>query len=166
MKLKYILASFIAAAAVLTGCVKEEPVSVLAGLTVSNDYVTLAAEEGSSVTISVNGVESWTATVSDSKADWLTVSPASGSAGQEVSLTFTATESKAARSTDVYITMGGKTKIIKVNQSAPKGVEVPMATCQDVINGPDGNYKVRGTVTRIANTSYGNWYLADDTAEI
>ena len=85
MKLKYILASFIAAAAVLTGCVKEEPVSVLAGLTVSNDYVTLAAEEGSSVTISVNGVESWTATVSDSKADWLTVSPASGSAGQEVS---------------------------------------------------------------------------------
>jgi hypothetical protein len=166
MKLKYIIATFIAAAAVLTGCEKENPVSVLEGLTVSNDYITIGAAENSSVSVTVNGVDAWTASVADAKATWLSVSPAAGAAGQDVKLTFTAAESKSARSTEVHIKMGDKTKIIKVNQEAPAGVEVPMATCKDVINGPDVTYKVRGTVTRIANTSYGNWYLADDTGEI
>ena len=166
MKLKYIIASFIAAASVLAGCVKEDPVSTLEGLSVSNDYVTLAADEGASLSISVNAEESWTASVPDSKATWLSVSPASGSAGQNVSMTFTATASTAARSTEVHIAMGGKTKIVKVNQEAPAGVEVPLATCKEVLEGPEVTYKVRGTCTRVVNTSYGNWYLADETGEV
>lgn len=166
MKLKYIIASFIAAASVLAGCVKEEPVSTLEGLSVSNDYVTLAADEGASLSISVNAEESWTASVPDSKATWLSVSPASGSAGQNVSMTFTATASTAARSTEVHISMGGKTKIVKVNQAAPAGVEVPLATCKEVLEGPEVTYKVRGTCTRVVNTNYGNWYLADETGEV
>lgn len=166
MKLKYIIASFIAAASVLAGCVKEEPVSTLEGLSVSNDYVTLAADEGASLSISVNAEESWTASVPDSKATWLSVSPASGSAGQNVSMTFTATASTAARSTEVHIAMGGKTKIVKVNQAAPAGVEVPLATCKEVLEGPEVTYKVRGTCTRVVNTNYGNWYLADETGEV
>jgi len=166
MKLKYIIASFIAAASVLAGCVKEDPVSTLEGLSVSNDYVTLAADEGASLSISVSAEESWTASVPDSKATWLSVSPASGSAGQNVSMTFTATASTAARSTEVHISMGGKTKIVKVNQEAPAGVEVPLATCKEVLEGPEVTYKVRGTCTRVVNTSYGNWYLADETGEI
>jgi len=166
MKLKYIIASFIAAASVLAGCVKEDPVSTLEGLSVSNDYVTLAADEGASLSISVNAEESWTASVPDSKATWLSVSPASGSAGQNVSMTFTATASTAARSTEVHISMGGKTKIVKVNQAAPAGVEVPLATCKEVLEGPEVTYKVRGTCTRVVNTNYGNWYLADETGEV
>ena len=166
MKLKYIIASFIAAASVLAGCVKEDPVSTLEGLSVSNDYVTLAADEGASLSISVSAEESWTASVPDSKATWLSVSPASGSAGQNVSMTFTATASTAARSTEVHISMGGKTKIVKVNQEAPAGVEVPLATCKEVLEGPEVTYKVRGTCTRVVNTSYGNWYLADETGEV
>ena len=163
MKLKFTFASFIAAAAVLVGCVKENPISSLQGLTVSNDYITLASDENSSVSVTVNGEESWTAST---KADWLTLSPANGAAGQNVTLTFTAAASKAARSTEVNIVMGGKTKIIKVNQAAPQGVEVPLATCKDVIDGPDVTYKVRGTVASVANTSYGNWYLEDETGKI
>ena len=166
MKLKYILASFIAAAAVLTGCVQEQPYSTLTGLTVSNDYVTLAADDGASLSVTVKGDESWTASVADSKATWLSLSPASGSAGQDVTLTFTAEASKSARSTEVHIQMGSKTKIIKVNQAAPQGVEVPLATCKDVIDGPDVTYKVRGTCVSVANTSYGNWYLEDETGKI
>lgn len=166
MKLKYIIASFIAAASVLAGCVKEDPVSTLEGLSVSNDYVTLAADEGASLSISVSAEESWTASVPDSKATWLSVSPASGSAGQNVSMTFTATASTAARSTEVHISMGGKTKIVKVNQEAPAGVEVPLATCKEVLEGPEVTYKVRGTCTRVVNTNYGNWYLADETGEV
>ena len=166
MKLKYILASFIAAAAVLTGCVKEEPVSVLEGLTVSNDYVTLASDAGSSVSITVNGVDSWTATVGTTKSEWLSLGNASGSAGQDVSLTLTAVSaSSAARAAEVHIAMGGKTKIIVVMQAAPKGVEVPPSTVKEILEGPDKTYKVTGTVTKITNTHYGNWYINDGTVE-
>ena len=45
--------------------------------------------------------------------------------------------------------------------------EVKVATCAEVIAGEDGTtYKVRGEVSSIANTAYGNWYLKDETGEI
>jgi len=167
MKFKYILASLVAAAAMLVGCTEEmEPVAKFEGLTVSNDNVTIEAAEGSSATITVTGDEDWTAAVADEKADWLTISPASGAAGQEVTVTFTATASTAARNVNVNITVGSKTKIISVSQKAPEGVEVAPSTCAEVIAGENITYKVVGTVTSIVNTSYGNWYLADDTGEI
>lgn len=41
------------------------------------------------------------------------------------------------------------------------------ATCAEVIDGPDGTvYRVKGVVTSIVNTTYGNWYLDDGTGEI
>lgn len=46
----------------------------------------------------------------------------------------------------------------------PASVE---STCAEVIAGPVGKiYHVTGTVTRILNTKYGNWFLADETGEI
>ena len=162
MKLKYILASFVAAAALMVGCTVEEPVSQLSGLEVSNDYVTVAADAQSSATITVTADEAWSATASDS---WFSISPSNGSAGQS-SLTITATEASAARSGEVHIKMGSKTKIISFNQSAPAGVEVPPSTCAEVIAGENITYKVVGTVTKIVNDQYGNWYLVDDTGEI
>lgn len=162
MKLKYILASFVAAATLMVGCTVEEPVSQLCGLEVSNDYVTVAADAQSSATITVTADEAWSATASDS---WFSVSPSNGSAGQS-SLTITASEASSARSGEVHIKMGSKTKIISFNQSAPAGVEVPPSTCAEVIAGENITYKVVGTVTKIANDQYGNWYLADDTGEI
>ena len=162
MKLKYILASLVAAAALMVGCTVEEPVAQLAGLEVSNDYITVAADAQSSATITVNADESWSAVPN---ADWISVSPSSGSAGQG-SLTISASGASAARSGEVHIKMGSKTKIISVNQSAPAGVEVPPSTCAEVIAGENITYKVVGTVTKILNDQYGNWYLADDTGEI
>ncbi|MBR7004549.1 MAG: BACON domain-containing protein [Bacteroidales bacterium] len=162
MKLKYILASFVAAATLMVGCTVEEPVSQLSGLEVSNDYVTVSADAQSSATITVTADEAWSATASDS---WFSISPSNGSAGQS-SLTITASEASSARSGEVHIKMGSKTKIISFNQSAPAGVEVPPSTCAEVIAGENITYKVVGTVTKIANDQYGNWYLADDTGEI
>ena len=164
MKLKYIIASFVAAVATLTGCTQLQPVSELQGLTVSNDYFTLDSEEGSVNVVTISGEEDWSISY---KAEWLSVTPMSGVAGQDVDVTFQAVSaSSAARKVEVTVKMGGKTKIINVNQAAPEGVEVPLATCKEVIDGGDGTYKVRGTVTSIVNTSYGNWYLADATGEI
>lgn len=165
MKLRYIIAPLVAALAMVAGCAPElEPVQLLKGLEVSNDYFTLATEAGSTATITVTGEEAWAINYD---ADWLSATPASGAAGQTVTVAFTTTsDSKAARKAEVKIVMGNKTKIINVNQAAPAGVEVPLSTCADVIKGGDGTYKVRGMVKSIANTNYGNWYLEDETGEL
>ena len=167
MKLRYLLTSLVAAAAMLVGCTQEEPVSKLSGLEVDNDYVSVAADEGSAVTIKVKGDDSWTAAIPDTKVDWLTVNPTSGAAGQEVTVTFTASKAAAAaRGTEVHFTMGSKVKIVKVNQLAPAGVEVKASTVAEVLAGDEGKtYRVTGTVVSIANTSYGNWYMNDGTSE-
>ena len=162
MKLNYIFASFVAAAALLVGCTVEEPVSKLEGLEVSNDYITVAADDQSSASISITADAAWTASVSG--GNWLTISPASGSAGQS-SMTITATSASAARKCMVNIVMGDKTKIVTVNQLAPAGVEVPPSTCAEVFAGENVTYRVTGTVMSIANTSYGNWYLNDGTVD-
>ena len=167
MKLRYLLTSLVAAAAMLIGCTQEEPVSKLSGLEVDNDYVSLAADEGSTVTIKVKGDESWTAAIADTKADWVTVSPTSGAGGSEVTVTLTAASaSSAARITELHITMGSKVKIVKVNQVAPAGVEVAPSTVAEVLAGDEGKtYRVTGTVVSIANTSYGNWYMNDGSTD-
>ena len=167
MKLRYLFASLAAAVTMFIGCEQEEPVSKLTGLEVDNDYISIAAEVGSSATIKVTGDEAWTAAIPDTKVDWLTVSPTSGAAGQEVSVTLSAASaSTAARSTEVHITMGAKVKIIKVNQLAPAGVEVKPSTVAEVLAGDEGKtYRVTGTVVSIANTSYGNWYMNDGTSD-
>ncbi len=167
MKLRYLFASLVAAAAMLVGCTQEEPVSKLSGLEVDNDYVSVAADEGSAVTIKVKGDDSWTAAIPDTKVDWLTVNPTSGAAGQEVTVTFTASKAAAAaRGTEVHFTMGSKVKIVKVNQQAPAGVEVKASTVAEVLAGDEGKtYRVTGTVVSIANTSYGNWYMNDGTSD-
>ncbi len=166
MKLRYLLTSLVAAATMLVGCTQEEPVSKLSGLEVDNDYVSVAADEGSAVTIKVKGDDSWTAAIPDTKVDWLTVNPTSGAAGQEVTVTFTAKATAAARGTEVHFTMGSKVKIVKVNQQAPAGVEVKPSTVAEVLAGDEGKtYRVTGTVVSIANTSYGNWYMNDGTSD-
>ena len=44
---------------------------------------------------------------------------------------------------------------------------VSNATCAEVLAGPDSKtYRVTGTVTKIVNTTYGNWYLNDGTGEV
>lgn len=165
MKLRYIFASLAATAALFASCTQElQPVSKLAGLEVSNDFVTIEAATDTVATITVKGEENWTAAVPDTTVKWLTVDPSSGPAGTEVSVKLIATPSTAARGTEVHITMGSKVKIINVNQKAPEGVVTPPSTVKEVFDGPDKTYKVTGTVTKLGATTYGNWYLNDGTS--
>lgn len=47
------------------------------------------------------------------------------------------------------------------------GTQFVAATCQQVIDGEDGVvYRVTGRVKSILNTTYGNWYLEDETGEL
>lgn len=162
MKLRNILAAIVAVT-MTAACSVDEPVSKLAGIEYSNDYLTLAADNGASSSITVTADQDWTATT---KATWLTISPASGAAGQQATITFTANEAAASdRTAEVNVTFGSKTKTIIVKQAAPAGVEAAPSTCKQIMEGPDVTYRVTGVVTKLANTHYGNWYINDGTVD-
>ena len=161
MKIRYFIPTFMAALAMLVGCSDNDDPTYLDGLKVSQSYVSLPAA-GGSAQIVVNAGQAWNFT--DVPA-WLTVSPDSGEAGENT-VTLTAAAATETMTATIHLNSGGMVQEINIIQQTEKG-EVPLSTCADVIAGEDGKtYRVKGTVTRIANTEYGNWYLQDETGEV
>ncbi len=164
MKLKHILPAFLAAALTFgfTSCEDTDyETTSLSSVQVSQSYVSIPVE-GGSTSITLNAKDSWSIdTVGTSK--WLTVSPASGSAGQ-ATVTFTAGSTLDSNAADLLLTCGGEKQHINVIQGL---ATVSTATCAEVIAGPDAKtYQVTGTVTAIANTVYGNFYVEDGTGSV
>lgn len=179
MKLKYIIPSLMAVvAAVFTSCSEDNDPIYLDNLRVSTSYVSISKDGGSTKVI-LNATDSWhfdkviakTETNAAGEKvtnyyetpDWLTVSPLSGQAGEDIELTFSA-DAAAGRTTTLKLVSGGKTQEINVIQGI---AEVTPATCAEVIAGADAKtYLVTGVCTAIANTNYGNWYINDGTGEV
>ena len=159
MKLRNIFTILAAALAfAFVGCQEEE--RFLSEVKVSSSYVALPAEGGSQ-DIQVTAVGAWEFT---GVPEWLTVSPASGSG--DATVTFTAAETKSTNEATIELVCEGAVQTINVLQMTEK-LEVPISTCAEVIAGQDGVvYRVKGTVTSIANTLYGNWYLDDGTGSV
>ena len=159
MKLRHIFTALAAAALTLVGC--QEELKVLDEVQVSQSLVAIPVE-GGSVEVTVNANDAWAI---DAAPEWLTVSPASGVAGETV-VTFSAEATDATREGVFYIKVGDVQQVMNVLQMAEK-VETPLSTCAEVNNGVDGKvYRVKGTCTSIANTQYGNWYLQDETGTV
>ena len=160
MKLRHIFTALAAAVLTFVGC--QEELKVLEEVQVSKSLVAIPVE-GGSVNVTVNANDAWKIT---GAPEWLTVSPDSGVAGEAV-VTFSADATTETREELVYINVGEVQQVISVLQMAEK-VETPLSTCAEVNNnGVDGKvYRVKGTVTSIANTQYGNWYLQDDTGTV
>ena len=158
MKLKYFIPSLVAVvAALFTSCAKDNDPTYLSNIRVSESYVALSTN-GGSTSIDISAAGSWSVS---GAPDWLIVSPASGNG--DGTITFSA-DAAEGRSTSVSITCEGETQIINVIQGL---VTISTATCAEVLAGPDSKtYQVTGTVTAIANTTYGNWYLNDGTGEV
>lgn len=94
---------------------------------------------------------------------WLSASVMEGQAG-ETKVTFTAAASEGGREITLAIVCGTSKQHFIVRQGS---LEAVAATCEEIIAGPDAKtYRAKGTVTSIASTTYGNWYLKDDTGEI
>ena len=94
---------------------------------------------------------------------WLSASVMEGQAG-ETKVTFTAAASEGGREITLAIVCGTSKQHFIVRQGS---LEAVAATCEEIIAGPDAKtYRAKGTVTAIASTTYGNWYLKDDTGEI
>lgn len=158
MKLRNILAALVAGVSLFASCV-EEADHYLDEVKVSSSYVALDVN-GGSTTIDLTTTDSWT--IADVPS-WLTVSPASGSAGSQ-KLTFSAEKTLDGRNCEIKLNCGGKTQFINVMQGL---ATISKATCAEVNSGIEGkSYLVTGVVTKIANTQYGNFYINDGTGEL
>lgn len=159
MKSKYFFLLFIAVVTMLVSCDDEFSATLLDEIQVSTSYVSIPVD-GGSTPITVTATDNWTL---ENSLQWLTISSISGSAG-ESTLTFTAESALDGRKGEVKIQCAGETQIINVIQGL---ATVAPATCADIIAGPDSKtYLVTGVCTGITNTTYGNWYLEDETGSI
>ncbi len=160
MKLKYFI-SFFALVALLSACSDDDAMTLLDEIQVSSSYVAID-EAGGSNTITLNAKEAWSFDAEE-LPEWLTVSPMNGGAGEN-KVTFSADATPDGRTAVLHVSCAGKTQTINVIQGLSV---VSEATCAEVIAGPESKtYRVTGTVTRIENTTYGNWWLVDETGEI
>ena len=160
MKLKHIFTALVACLSLAVGC-EDDIERYLDEVKVSSSYVAIPAAGGSK-TITVNAVDSWS--FSDVPA-WLTVTPASGTAG-ETEVTFKAEAATSTNEATLHLNCAGVSQIINVLQMTEK-TELPISTCAEVNKGEDGvTYRIKGTVTKIANTTYGNMYVDDGTGEV
>lgn len=162
MKFRYIIASILACAFMAAGCT-EEQISSLSGIKVSNSYIGLPTE-GGEATITLTASVEWSFDQS-LIPEWLTIDPLSGNAG-EYNVTFSAGETYSNNEVELKIIAGEEVQYLIVNQPADLS-SVDYSTVQEVLDGQDGTiYFVEGTVTSIENTTYGNWYLVDETGSI
>ena len=160
MKLKYFIPFFVLFA-FLASCSDDDKMTLLDEIQVSSSYVAIDVD-GGSTPITLTASEAWTFD-EEEIPDWLTVSPMAGVAGQ-TTVTFSADAAPDGRTAVLHIACADKSQTINVIQGLST---VSDATCAQVIEGPESKtYRVTGTVTRIVNTTYGNWYLADETGEI
>ena len=158
MKLRYIFATLIAALTVFAGCEKEAD-NYLDEVRVSSSYLAFPAG-GGAVDVTVTAIGDWT--VKD-LPDWISSSAMAGAAG-ESTVKFTATPATETREASFSIECAGKTQTMNAIQVTEK-VEPKLTSMADVIAAGAGSFRIKGTVTKIANTSYGNWYLNDGTTD-
>ena len=172
MKFRYILGVLLSAF-LLMGCSDDDTkVGMLADFQLDKTFLSIPVT-GGSVSVVVTATSDWkfdNAFDLDSKnkkvlpvPTWLTASQTSGGAGQ-TTITFQAEASDAGREAMIEILVGDIKQFLVVRQGS---LEAAAATCAEIIAGPDSKtYLVTGTVTAIANTTYGNWYLDDGTGQV
>jgi hypothetical protein len=166
MKLKNFFLSILAGAALAAGCAQEQAISSIAEFKPEMSYIGIPLEGGITTT-AVQATASWSFDTS-AIPEWLTVTPTSGAAGTEhIVFAAEANTGTSERSVNLVVNVAGKQQNFTVIQAGPGAVEAPLSTIADVMAGNDGTlFRIRGTVTTIANTNYGNLYIEDATGSI
>ena len=163
MKFKSIL-TLIFSTLLLAGCSEDQVLGTFDDLNLSTTYISIPAE-GGDVQVTLTAPEAWEFSTEKGfvKPDWIAVSQTSGEAGK-TELIFSAEASNSGREAEMKIISGAKSLFLKVRQG---DMTASIATCKEVNEAPDGkNFVVSGTITKIVNTQYGNWYMTDGTAEL
>lgn len=160
MKLRYIFSAMLAATVLFAGCTKEDP-GTLDVIQLSETYLSIP-EAGGTASVEITATADW-AFVQNSCPDWLSVDKRSGAAGT-ATVTFTAPKAEFGREAELSIQVGTKTQFLRVRQGS---MTASKATCQDVIDGPEGkSFIVEGVCTSIADDTLGNWYIEDETGTV
>ena len=166
MKLRYYFLCILAGAALAAGCAQEQVISSLAEFKPEVSCVGIPYEGGVS-SLSFTATANWSVD-ENSVPDWLTVTPTSGNSGSGSIVFATETNpSVASRSADVLVNIAGHQQRLIVTQAGAGTADAPISTIQQVADGSDGEvFRIRGTVTGIASTYYGNMYVKDATGSI
>ncbi len=169
MKIKYLFIALVAVIGLFASCNDDKGLDALSGIQVSQSSLSIP-QDGGEVSFDVTAAADWKFVTNnsqgvavDSVPVWITSSHASGNAGT-TKVTFKAEATKGANNSTFKIVSGNQTQYIQVIQ----GVLNPsLSTCAEVLAGPDGDtYRVKGTMTKLSNTTYGNWYIKDETGEV
>ena len=139
---------------------------VVAELNLLNTSVSVAAE-GGKTDISFRTNQRWSI---HSDADWVTTLPISGIASedfQKVTLTVAANPTASERTATLTLSAGEKSGQISVRQAAR--AESPRMTIREFRDKtPDETtwYELTGEIAGIANESFGNFYIFDETGYV
>ncbi len=148
-----------------TGCGDKEPEPeppVMASVLLQQGVLSFQSSGGQQ-SVSFVATVDWTAS---SSQPWVKVSPSSGAgSGSNQTLTVSVEENKAeARSAEVVLQAGSAKGVVKVSQD--KGVEASVSI--EEFNAKKANqtdwYKLTGEIVAIANPSYGNFYIVDQSS--
>lgn len=169
MKFKYLFIALIAVAGFFASCSDDKDLGQLDGIQVSQSSLSIPVE-GGQVEFDVTSAADWKFVTNDKKGNpvdsipaWISSSCTSGSAGT-THVVFNAAATKGANNSTFKLVSGALTQYITVIQGV---LNPPFSTCKEILAGNDGEtYKVKGTLTRLSNTTYGNWYINDGTGEV
>ena len=166
MKLRNYILSILAGAALAAGCAQEQVISSLAEFKPEKSYLSIPLEGGIANT-PVTATASWSFDES-TIPEWLTVTPHSGGADVTgIVFAADANPGSSERTANLQVNVGGRKQRFLVIQAGPGAYEAPLSTVADVMAGSDGQtFRIRGTVTVIVNTNYGNLYVQDETGTI
>ncbi len=103
------------------------------------------------------------ADIKEKTPSWLAVSVLEGKAG-DTKVTFSAEGTVGGREIEVALLAGNNKQFIRVRQGV---MEATAVSCKEANELPEGKSVIlKGTVTAIENTTYGNWTLVDDTGSM
>lgn len=169
MKFKYFFIALIAVAGFFASCSDDKDLGQLDGIQVSQSSLSIPVE-GGKVEFDVTSAADWKFVTNDKKGNpvdsipaWITSSCTGGNAGT-THVVFNAAATKGANNSTFKLVSGALTQYITVIQGV---LNPPFSTCKEILAGNDGEtYKVKGTLTKLSNTTYGNWYINDGTGEV
>lgn len=169
MKFKYFFIALIAVAGFFASCSDDKDLGQLDGIQVSQSSLSIPVE-GGKVEFDVTSAADWKFVTNDKKGNpvdsipaWITSSCTGGNAGT-THVVFNAAATKGANNSTFKLVSGALTQYITVIQGV---LNPPFSTCKEILAGNDGEtYKVKGTLTKLSNTTYGNWFINDGTGEV
>ena len=169
MKFKYFFIALIAVAGFFASCSDDKDLGQLDGIQVSQSSLSIPVE-GGKVEFDVTSAADWKFVTNDKKGNpvdsipaWISSSCTGGNAGT-THVVFNAAATKGANNSTFKLVSDTQTQYITVIQGV---LNPPFSTCAEILAGNDGEtYKVKGTLTRLSNTVYGNWYIKDATGEV